>query len=301
MHQTPSAISRNRTEHCPDARQERTGQTWGPLAAGGDRYRGQGWPARAARPVVSPGSEQQLARATLGGRTTSPDPWAAHASAVKHLLVLDDHRTFAEALACRLDAEQGISAFSVTTTGQARLALAERSVDIVLLDVDLDGVDGIQFAGKVRLANRDVRVIVVTACADESRVTDAIHAGICGWVQKDEPVEHLLTVIYGSLRVETWIPPRLLTGVLAELKSAHNDRAEHELLLATLTRREKEILCCLVSGMTRDAIADRLYLSRNTVRTHIQNLLGKLDVHSTLAAVALARRAGLTRSSAQPG
>jgi DNA-binding NarL/FixJ family response regulator len=217
------------------------------------------------------------------------------------LLVLDDHRTFAEALACRLGAEPGLSAFSVTTIGQARSALKERRIDIVLLDVDLNGDDGIWFAGKVRSANRDVRIVVVTACTDESRVVDAVCAGVCGWVQKDEPVEHLLTVIYGSLRGETWIPPRLLTSVLAELKSARSARAEHDLLLATLTKREKEILCCLVSGMTRDAIAGQLYLSRNTVRTHIQNLLGKLGVHSTLAAVSLARRAGLTSSSAQLG
>lgn len=181
------------------------------------------------------------------------------------------------------------------------MALTKRRIDIVLLDVDLDGDDGIRFASKVRSANRDVRIVVVTACADESRVVDAVCAGVCGWVQKDEPVEHLLTVIYGSLRGETWIPPRLLTGVLAELMSARIDRAEHELLIATLTKREKEILRCLASGMPRDAIAGQLYLSRNTVRTHIQNLLGKLDVHSTLEAVALARRAGLTSSSPQLG
>jgi DNA-binding NarL/FixJ family response regulator len=87
--------------------------------------------------------------------------------------------------------------------------------------------------------------------------------------------------------------------VLAELTSARNDRAEHELLLATLTKREKEILCHLLLGMTREAIAGQLYLSRNTVRTHIQNILGKFNVHSTLEAVALARRAGLTSSFTQ--
>lgn len=176
--------------------------------------------------------------------------------------------------------------------------LRGRQVDVVLLDVDLDGDDGIRFASEALSQNPDVRIVVVTAGEDESRVVEAVCLGVSGWVQKDEPVEHLLSVIRGSLIGETWIPPRLLTRVLAELRSAQRDRADHELLLATLTRREKEVLRCLVSGMNKDAIAGQLYLSGNTVRTHIQNLLRKLDVHSTLAAVALARRAGLNGSSA---
>jgi DNA-binding NarL/FixJ family response regulator len=211
----------------------------------------------------------------------------------RQLLVVDDHRAFAEALVCRLGAEPEINAFAATTIPQARWVLTERQVDVALIDVDLDGHDGIRFAAEALADNPDVRVIVVTAGEDESRVVEAARMGVSGWVPKDESIEHLLAVVRGALRGETWIPPRLLTRVLAELTSAQRDHAEHESLMATLTRRESEILQCLASGMSREAIAGHLCLSRNTVRTHIQNLMGKLDVHSTLAAVALARRAGL--------
>ena len=85
----------------------------------------------------------------------------------------------------------------------------------------------------------------------------------------------------------------LLTGVLRELTAARKHRTESERLVESLTPREREVLRCMVAGLGRKAVAERLFLSPHTVRTHMQNVLGKLGVHSTLAAVALARRAGV--------
>ncbi len=97
----------------------------------------------------------------------------------------------------------------------------------------------------------------------------------------------------GVLRDETHLPPALLTGVLRELTAARKHRTESERLVESLTPREREVLRCMVAGLGRKAVAERLFLSPHTVRTHMQNVLGKLGVHSTLAAVALARRAGV--------
>jgi DNA-binding NarL/FixJ family response regulator len=218
----------------------------------------------------------------------------------RKLLVVDDYVTFAEALAARLDIEPGMTASAVTTIEQARCALSESRFDVLLLDVDLGGSDGLRFAAAAISGHPDMRIVVVTAGEDASQVVDAVQIGVSGWVPKTEPIEHLLSVVRGSLRGETWIPPRLLTRVLAELKSAQRDRADYETLMSALTGREKEILSCLAAGMSVDAIAGQLYLSRNTVRTHVQNTLGKLNVHSALAAVALARRAGIARPDSFP-
>jgi DNA-binding NarL/FixJ family response regulator len=223
-------------------------------------------------------------------------------SPVRRLLVVDDYVPFAEALACRLDIEPGLAASSATTIEQTRAALSEKHFDVILVDVDLDGRDGIELAGEARSDHPDVRIVVVTAGRDESRIIDAVQLGVSGWVLKDEPIEHLLSVVWGSLRGETWIPPRLLTHVLADLKSSQSERAEHEALLARLSTREKQILSYLATGMSTDAIAGQLFVSRNTVRTHIYNMMRKLNVHSALAAVALARRAGLPLPGpARPG
>ena len=227
-------------------------------------------------------------------RATALESLRLPESPVKQLLVVDDYVSFAEALACRLDIEPGLAASAVTTIEQTRSALTERRFDVVLLDIDLDGSDGIEFADEALAEHPDMRIVVVTAGRDESRVIEAVQIGVSGWVLKDDPIEHLLSVVWGALRGETWIPPRLLTHVLTELKSAQSERAEQAARLATLSPREKEVLCCLAAGMSADAIAGQLFLSRNTIRTHVHNTLKKLHVHSALAAVALARRAGLS-------
>ena len=128
---------------------------------------------------------------------------------------------------------------------------------------------------------------------DSRRAALALQAGASGWVAKDCSLQRLLAVIRGVLRDETHLPPALLTGVLRELTAARKHRTESERLVESLTPREREVLRCMVAGLGRKAVAERLFLSPHTVRTHMQNVLGKLGVHSTLAAVALARRAGV--------
>jgi DNA-binding NarL/FixJ family response regulator len=212
------------------------------------------------------------------------------------ILVVDDHVAFAEALAVVLDDVPGFQAFKATTIAEAQRVLDEQEVDIVLLEVDLNGDDGIGFARRARSEKPDLRVVAVTASEDDSRMVKAVRVGVSGWVPKDEPIEYLVSVVDGVLRGETWIPPRLLTHILAELFSAQRDARGLDQRLTTLSKREREVLDCLTRGLTKDEIARHLCVSRNTLRTHIQNILGKLGVHSILAAVALARRAEMAHA-----
>ncbi len=153
--------------------------------------------------------------------------------------------------------------------------------------------DGISLVGAVRSAQPGVRTVVLAERDDPRRAAAALQAGASGWVAKDCSLVRLLAVIRGVLREETHLPPALLTGVLRELTAARKHRTESERLVESLTPREREVLRCMVAGLGRKAVAERLFLSPHTVRTHMQNVLGKLGVHSTLAAVALARRAGV--------
>ena len=211
------------------------------------------------------------------------------------VLVVDDHVTFAEALASLLAEVPGLRAFPATTVEEARRLLAEHKVNVILLEIELYGEDGLRLAVQALSDDPDLRIIAVTASEDENRVVDAVRAGVSGWVQKNESIEGLVSVIHGVLRGETWIPPSLLTPVLAALKSGQRNATSHDQFLATLTGREKEVLDFLMRGLTTDDIARHLCLSKSTLRTHIRNILRKLNVHSTLAAVALARRAELGR------
>jgi DNA-binding NarL/FixJ family response regulator len=234
------------------------------------------------------------------------------------VLVVDDHRIFAESLAAALAAEPDVEV-SAAGSGPAALRCLERAAaegrrfDVMLVDADLgcalpparpaavpvqpvgeDGVvDGISLVTGVRGAHPGVRTVVLAEKDDPRRAALALQAGACGWVAKDCSLVRLLTVIRGVLRDETHLPPALLTGVLRELTAARKHRTESERLVESLTPREREVLRCMVAGLGRKAVAERLFLSPHTVRTHMQNVLGKLGVHSTLAAVALARRAGV--------
>ncbi|MFJ8110295.1 LuxR C-terminal-related transcriptional regulator [Streptomyces sp. NPDC096132] len=237
------------------------------------------------------------------------------------VLVVDDHRIFAESLAAALAAEPDVDV-SAAGSGPAALRSLERAAaegrryDVLLVDADLGGglggalpgiraavpvqevgedglVDGISLVAGVRAGQPHVRVVVLAEKDDPRRAALALQAGASGWVAKDCSLSRLLTVIRGVLREETHLPPALLTGVLRELTAARKHRTESERLVESLTPREREVLRCMVAGLGRKAVAERLFLSPHTVRTHMQNVLGKLGVHSTLAAVALARRAGV--------
>ncbi|GGZ71644.1 LuxR C-terminal-related transcriptional regulator [Streptomyces bluensis] len=234
------------------------------------------------------------------------------------VLVVDDHRIFAESLAAALAAEPDVEV-SAAGSGPAALRCLERAAaegrrfDVLLVDADLGGnapgarpaavpvregkedglVDGISLVAGVRSGQPGVRTVVLAEKDDPRRAALALQAGASGWVAKDCSLSRLLTVIRGVLRDETHLPPALLTGVLRELTAARKHRTESERLVESLTPREREVLQCMVAGLGRKAVAERLFLSPHTVRTHMQNVLGKLGVHSTLAAVALARRAGV--------
>ncbi|MER7107886.1 response regulator transcription factor [Streptomyces sp. NPDC000229] len=231
------------------------------------------------------------------------------------VLVVDDHRIFAESLAAALAAEPDVDV-AAAGSGPAALRCLDRAAaegrrfDVLLVDADLGAaaapavaravpdngegaVDGISLVAGVREGRPEVRTVVLAEKDDPGRAALALQAGASGWVAKDCSLQRLLTVIRGVLRDETHLPPALLTGVLRELTSARKHRTESERLVESLTPREREVLRCMVAGLGRKAVAERLFLSPHTVRTHMQNVLGKLGVHSTLAAVALARRAGV--------
>ncbi|PZT72232.1 MULTISPECIES: LuxR C-terminal-related transcriptional regulator [unclassified Streptomyces] len=225
------------------------------------------------------------------------------------VLVVDDHRIFAESLAAALAAEPDVEV-AAAGSGPAALRCLERAAaegrayDVLLVDAELGGhlapqaaapvpVDGIALVGAVRAARPSVRTVVLAEKDEPGRAARALQAGACGWVAKDSSLQRLLAVIRGVLRDETHLPAALLTGVLRELLAERKHRTESEKLVASLTPREREVLRCMVAGLGRKAVAERLFLSPHTVRTHMQNVLGKLGVHSTLAAVALARRAGV--------
>jgi DNA-binding NarL/FixJ family response regulator len=206
----------------------------------------------------------------------------------------DEHRSFVEALAIRLEAESGLFVMAaVSEPEEALRAVRGRPVDVAVLSVD-GGPDG--FLGVSRRLLQvcpELKLVAVTSTDQTSTLARAVQEGFRAWVPKDVGICVLLDVLHAVCRGETWIPPRQLTRLLQHLLRQETVKRAAEAPLAALTAREHQVLRAMSSGATRDEIARRLSISSNTVRTHTQSILNKLGVHTSLAAVTVARRAGV--------
>jgi DNA-binding NarL/FixJ family response regulator len=213
--------------------------------------------------------------------------------------VIDGRCTFADALASRLSAEPDMQLVAVSESADAaRRLLNGRRVDIVLLDSGLmQRLDHLTADMPV-----SARLILLGAVPDAARIVEALRAGIAGWMAKEESTEQLLHVIRGVMRDETWVPATVVGPVLRLLLHGYREGdAAGRGSLARLTPREREVLGYLAEGIGRWEVAERMQLSAAAVRSHVQNLLRKLGVHSTLEAVAVARQAQLGPGATRTG
>ena len=211
------------------------------------------------------------------------------------VLIVDDHKMFTDALAWRLGSEPDLEVVAVATTERDALqAIDLRHPDVVVLDVELEARgDGIELLRSLEDAQPDTRVLVVTAHDDATTAARALSAGARAFVPKDTPPDDLVSVLRAVVAGETHVPPDLLTHVISELRRSNGAKNVWQEKVDRLTQREREVLELMVAGLDRAAIAERLYLSINTVRTHSKNILAKLGVHSSLEAVSVALRAGM--------
>ena len=206
------------------------------------------------------------------------------------VLIVDQHLAFRDALATRLQTEPDLAVLAKAHSAEfASSVLVGRSADVILLDADLPDDSAIAFCSEMTQRQDPPRIVMLSVASEPERIVAAVHAGAAAWVRKDESIDHLLSVIRGVVRGETWLPPSELGVVLRLLIEDQGHRRDGDDLLAALTPREREVLLLLVEGAGRNEVAKRLQLSANTVRTHLQSLMSKFGVHSTLEVVALAR------------
>lgn len=203
------------------------------------------------------------------------------------VLVVDDHPVFADALGARLAAENGIGpVFRAYTAAEALRRLRQAHIDVAVVDYLLATDEtGSSLARQMRDEWPGTAVIMLSAVDSVDAVVDALAAGARGWLAKTTNVAHLVNVVRRAHSGEMWLDPAVLGRVLPILLA--DGDAE---VLDALTARELEILHALGDALSRREIATRFGISENTVRTHLQNILAKLGVHSSVEAVSLLLR-----------
>ena len=218
--------------------------------------------------------------------------------AIIRVAVVDDHQMLSESLLMVLDAEPDLSVVGVAGSVAAARTMARRtSPDVVLMDYRLpDGV-GTDAAREIRAENPAIKVVMLTGFPDDAILVAAIEAGCSGYLTKDSAITEAISAVRAAAAGEALISPAMLARLLPKL------RREYRGIGSTLTDREREVLQLLAEGSPNQVVADKLFLSVNTVRKHVQSILTKLGSHSKLEAVAIAVREGVIElgEAAGPG
>jgi DNA-binding NarL/FixJ family response regulator len=207
------------------------------------------------------------------------------------VIVVDDHEIFRHGLIELLE-ERGVQ-----VVGEAALAAeairqaSDTGPCVVLMDLSLPGMSGIEATQRLTAAAPMAHVVVLTILGDDQHVIDALLAGACGYLVKDAPIDQVVEAIWAADRGESLISPRIASRLVRRLREP--DTMELSLTGDTLTPREVEVLELLARGLDNRQIAQALYLSQHTVKNHVSNILIKLQVENRIQAAVRAVRGGL--------
>jgi NarL family two-component system response regulator LiaR len=207
------------------------------------------------------------------------------------VLLVDDQLIVCEGLRVVLGASPTIEVAGLAHDGAQALRQVEAlQPDIVLMDLKMPVMNGVQATREIRARYPEIRVLVLTTYDDDEWVIDAIRAGAAGYLLKDSGAEELITAIKGTVAGKTHVDPAVAATLFSVVREGAPANAE---VAGLLSEREREILRLLASGLTNAGIAERLNLAEGTVRNHVTSILGKLNVTDRAQATALAWRYGL--------
>ncbi len=210
-------------------------------------------------------------------------------SRVIRVLLVDDHQLLTGSLSQILALEADIEVVGIAATVEDARQLSRERMDVVLMDYRLPDGTGAEATRSIKARWPTARVVMLTALNDDETVLESIQAGADGYLTKDRVVEDVVSAVRAAHAGETLLPRSVIMGI-AQRVAAARDRSNERQPVEPLTPRELEVLRALTEGLSTPEICDRLFIAPNTLRTHVQNIMGKLRVHSKLEAVAFALR-----------
>jgi len=208
------------------------------------------------------------------------------------VMICDDQDVVREGLRTILSTVPGMEVVAMAEDGARAVELFERhKPDVVLMDLNMPGVNGIQATRQLRDKHPDARILALTTYDADEWVFDAIRAGAAGYLLKDTPRAGLIKAIEGTVKGQTFVDPNVAGKLFTEI--AGKTVVQDSTVLADLSARERDVLKLVARGMSNAEIAERLFLSEGTVRNYVSSILAKLGVADRTQAAVIALRHGL--------
>ena len=205
------------------------------------------------------------------------------------ILLADDHDVVRRGLTALLDGVDGFTVVGAAADGEEAVALAgEHAPDVILMDLSMPRVDGIEATRRLVADHPEARVVVLTSFSDRERILDALDAGAIGYLLKDAEPDELLRGIEAAARGESPLAPKAAKAVLTARAETKAD--------GELTAREQEVLALLAEGLANKQIARRLGIAEKTVKAHLTSVFQSIGVTDRTQAALWARRRGIGRA-----
>ena len=210
------------------------------------------------------------------------------------ILLADDHALFREGLAGIIASQPDLEVVGEANDGlEAFVKAQELKPDLILMDVQMPGMDGLEATRQIKEALPQTRIIVLTVRDDDEKLFEALKNGAQGYLLKEIRAQDLLLILRGAMKGDAAISPSLAGRVLAEFRRLSNYGFVEKEDDSGLTEREQQVLARAAQGATDKEIAEALMISLNTVKTHMRNILSKLQVGTRREAARVAKNKGL--------
>jgi NarL family two-component system response regulator LiaR len=209
------------------------------------------------------------------------------------VILVDDHEVVRQGVRAFLEAQAEFAVVGEAATGAAAVKLVEEYIpDVVLMDLVMPGMDGVEATRQVKSKSPRTQIVVLTSYHEDEHIFPALQAGALSYILKDVKMEELAEAVRKAARGEAALHPRVAARVIQEL---HGSRQDEVNPFTELTKREMEVLKLIANGFSNSDIAGQLVISEHTVKGHVSNILSKLHLVDRTQAAVYAWQKGVVR------
>jgi len=209
------------------------------------------------------------------------------------ILIVDDHEVVRNGIRSYLETLPDFHVIGEAASGEEAIKMVSEQIpDVVLMDLIMPGMDGIEATREVKKVSPRTQVVVLTSYHEDEHIFPALKAGAISYILKDMKMDKLAETIQRAVHGEVTLHPFVAARVLGNLRGKNTDG---EALYADLTERELDVLKLIANGLTNSQIAEKLFISENTVKGHVSNILSKLHLADRTQVAAYAWQKGIVR------